>query len=554
MKDLHQQPMEGTLINYLHTAFLRVVLLLIFLSLPLLSYGLNRKQGMARLSPQELFDSAGYFLEKRNSPDSALLYLTALTTIAESDPEFHFDSEIYPVAYQTMGVIYASVYGNYSEAAVNMLKGLKLVRQQNLDLWENRITFNLSAMEYEQGRLSGNDTIVETSLEKFQSLLNKTDISGDRGLAMTLLMNIAELGIREGMPEKVSAACSSLSVGDSTGSPLKILGKISSLLSERKYGEACQMMDSTVRNIHESQSYLTTSIHNGLFLLRAHILLEAGKETEALQAYDEVIEMNEKAQDLFSIFEIYSHLRKYYKMQGDPQKATEYERAELRTKDRLVNRSRSLSFDLSRSKYNEEQLKQEMGAEISRSRTYQIVLWVSLFFLAILIILLVLLYAKLRQLKKSRQIIVRNDQEFFLNALDKSKSDNQDKESANSVSDTSTLYEKILNVVKSNDEIYEEDFNTSRLAELLEEKPRKVSAAILESTGESVTQFIARIRIREACRRINDKVNYGGYTIEAIGQSVGYRSRSHFGVVFKKIIGMTPSEYISNLKGINQKE
>lgn len=48
---------------------------------------------------------------------------------------------------------------------------------------------------------------------------------------------------------------------------------------------------------------------------------------------------------------------------------------------------------------------------------------------------------------------------------------------------------------------------------------------------------------RMACRRLGDIDHYGQLTIEAIASGVGFRSRTSFVTSFKRITGLTPSEY-----------
>ena len=50
-------------------------------------------------------------------------------------------------------------------------------------------------------------------------------------------------------------------------------------------------------------------------------------------------------------------------------------------------------------------------------------------------------------------------------------------------------------------------------------------------------------RINEVCKRLVDTVNNGNKTNEAIAEEVGFKSRSHFIRTFKKITGLTPSQY-----------
>lgn len=93
------------------------------------------------------------------------------------------------------------------------------------------------------------------------------------------------------------------------------------------------------------------------------------------------------------------------------------------------------------------------------------------------------------------------------------------------------------------DEIFAEDFNMNKLATLINSNYKNVSQVINEMIGKNFNALLNEYRIKEACRRINDISNFGNYTIEAIGSSVGYGSRSTFVTQFKMMTGMTPSEF-----------
>ena len=66
---------------------------------------------------------------------------------------------------------------------------------------------------------------------------------------------------------------------------------------------------------------------------------------------------------------------------------------------------------------------------------------------------------------------------------------------------------------------------------------------IHEKWGENFNSFLNSYRIKEACRRLGDVDHYGQLTIEAIATGVGFRSRTSFVTSFKRITGLTPSEY-----------
>lgn len=105
------------------------------------------------------------------------------------------------------------------------------------------------------------------------------------------------------------------------------------------------------------------------------------------------------------------------------------------------------------------------------------------------------------------------------------------------------LQNRIMNLFEDTDEIFAEDFNMNKLADLVGSNYKNVSQVINELIGKNFNALLNEYRIQEACRRFNDIANYGNYTIEAVGNSVGYGSRSTFVTQFKTITGLTPSEF-----------
>ena len=87
------------------------------------------------------------------------------------------------------------------------------------------------------------------------------------------------------------------------------------------------------------------------------------------------------------------------------------------------------------------------------------------------------------------------------------------------------------------------DFSLEQLSDLAGYNSKYVSKAINDKTGKNFRTFLNEYRIREASRRLLDRENSGRYTNEYIGELVGFRSRSTFNTVFKKITGLTPKEY-----------
>jgi AraC-like DNA-binding protein len=83
--------------------------------------------------------------------------------------------------------------------------------------------------------------------------------------------------------------------------------------------------------------------------------------------------------------------------------------------------------------------------------------------------------------------------------------------------------------LKLNDLAHEINVSTHQLSQLLN-----------DSLGKSFTLYVNEYRIQEACSMLSTVENL---TIEAIGEEVGFNSKSTFFSAFKKLKGMTPAMY-----------
>ncbi|WP_336514927.1 helix-turn-helix domain-containing protein [Pollutibacter soli] len=68
----------------------------------------------------------------------------------------------------------------------------------------------------------------------------------------------------------------------------------------------------------------------------------------------------------------------------------------------------------------------------------------------------------------------------------------------------------------------------------------QLSQLLNDNCEKSFTVFVNEYRINEACRILSENSNL---TIEAIGEEVGFNSKSTFFATFKKIRGLTPSAF-----------
>ena len=105
------------------------------------------------------------------------------------------------------------------------------------------------------------------------------------------------------------------------------------------------------------------------------------------------------------------------------------------------------------------------------------------------------------------------------------------------------LLSKIGQVLESVETVSDTDFSLNMLSKMIGSNSRYVSQVINETYGKNFNALLGETRVKQACLRLRDDATYGHMTIEAIALDLGFKSRSNFVTVFKRVTGLTPSEY-----------
>ena len=110
------------------------------------------------------------------------------------------------------------------------------------------------------------------------------------------------------------------------------------------------------------------------------------------------------------------------------------------------------------------------------------------------------------------------------------------------------IIETVNDTLEHSSEITDPDFSLERLAELAGTKARYLSAVLNESMGKSFTQLLAETRVKRACQMLLSPDFKKTMTVESIASDVGYKSRTQFAVIFKRVTGLTPTQYVTASK------
>ena len=183
---------------------------------------------------------------------------------------------------------------------------------------------------------------------------------------------------------------------------------------------------------------------------------------------------------------------------------------------------------------------EQMSALKTQKRIQMVVLNIISISSVIIIGLLIILYIKShRQQQLFRDLYRKN-----LEAMEQTNAEKVHYRTTNlDDMDKRELLERVEKVMANSQEIFSAEFSIDRLAELVETKPRNISLVINELKGKNFNVLLGEYRVKEACRRLADDETYGNLSIEGIASGLGFKSRSNFVNVFKKVTGLTPSEF-----------
>lgn len=139
---------------------------------------------------------------------------------------------------------------------------------------------------------------------------------------------------------------------------------------------------------------------------------------------------------------------------------------------------------------------------------------------------------------------LRNSREPENAAPDKTESASAYANSNLTAEDKDRIVERVERFLSQSNEIFSCDYKLSQLAGALGISTQHLSQALNEYGGKNFYTLLGEYRIREACRRMQNKDYVATRTVETIAQEVGIKSRSNFTSLFKNFTGLTPSQYI----------
>ena len=302
----------------------------------------------------------------------------------------------------------------------------------------------------------------------------------------------------------------------------------------------------------------------------AAIHSDLGKIYYAAGQYQKAIDEHRLAYDIFGRIKyrnqealVCRDLYVVYHKLGNLKLATFYKNRYLTLNDSIFDHQRMNAASARLFDYE----KQQNDATINRLSNRNIYLGCTAGMFLMLTLSVAYLYARLRQrnrrLLETQRILVEKNEELlrndtenhelrrqYIEIIDKQRmatsaepETGNDKEMSLSDEQTNRLLEQINQVLADVSVISREDFSLSMLAQMVGSNTKYVSTVINDTYHKNFKTYLNEFRIKEACRRLSDTDHYGNITIQAIYMELGYKTATGFIQAFRKINGMTPSQY-----------
>lgn len=452
-------------------------------------------------------------------------------------------------AINNCGLIYYSFYHNYSKAYSCFSRSLEICEEYDISEKSLYSYGNLASMLSQYAEVIGSDELYRRSEEYYLKSIDLAipigywDVLND---ALANLLSEALLNHQLDIHADLLARMDTLQIPDSFFGKKHIL-YFCQAMSQVQQGQYDAAIASLWKQVAEPVIALRPTENAALWLDN---MCEVQKYA---QHYDSALHYSLKLDTLSQ-----KNNLAFPRIRSAKQKAhcyqllnneAEYQRAYhqyLQLKDSALHQEHlnevgELQFlsDLKR-------VDKQMG-EISRQKRQREQLLVGIVLVCLIIASLLLILAK-----RNRQLSERNRQLYLrsVELLEAERKDSHKTRRTNTISaqEKDSLLSLIDKVMNDPEKICQPDFNIDQLSDLVGSKSRYVSEVINECYGKSFSILLSDQRVKEACRRMQDSEHYGHLTIEAISQEVGLKSRSTFTSAFKRVTGLTPSEYQQQAK------
>ncbi|MBR6247379.1 MAG: helix-turn-helix domain-containing protein [Muribaculaceae bacterium] len=510
------------------------------------------------LPTRQLMEMGADFFDAEKS-DSALVCYNIVANRYQSGQE---QDKYAAIAMNMLGVIYTHFYVDYEKAYSNLIHAEKIAQKNSFhlvlsDVYTNLGNIYITEAEFlNDGKLD--DRVARTSVNAFNAAIetNKPiaiittafnlahNAFNDSARFYTFIEEI-DMFLKYPIPD---------SLRQHTFKKNYCLGVKE--YYQKNYDKALSWFDKSLDNVYGSTQKERYLCYTEILSSKVQLLFELQRNQEAVQLLEELIRQGKENDDHHLLFFSYRTLSNFYhEIANDNVKGDKYELLEWREKNTVLGMNKLLDAEKVDFLFQIDEINAEAQELSHKHKVAKIIAWSIAALTLVILFFLYLLWRKYRQEQAKNRKLYENN--LTLLALEEERrqhileEENSKKYQSHQMDEdeSSAFLHRILYIMETSDEVFQSSFSLDRLAELVDARSSKyVSQVLNDYYKHSFPMVLNEYRVREACRRINDIEQFGHLTVEAIAQSVGFKSYPNFVSNFKKFTGLTPSAYRKQAK------
>lgn len=545
--------------------YLIFILPLIIFLCSLMSCRRNDKSDIESMSCRDLYAEGTSFLRGKEVPDSALLYFSALAN--RLSPEMTVEEKtLCGKALNRLGYLYFHYYGNIPYAFESLVNAKQIALETNDKKLLGQTSLNTAIVNiicYNLGLTSrGEEMFIQNLCDGFDNALE----SGDGITALNCFANMStELGPEFMPPEfvkRINILASLHPAPQDTVNGTEFFNerlRTSQAIINGNLDEALILLHGQLANLNDV--FDSERVKAQIYQELARIYKRSGNTDSAYIYLHKTLDVAKTDRNFYDLAVTSKSLHDLALQSGNLHDADKWLIEYYNMRDSAIVENNLMTPDNLEMVSNIKYQNKDYSYQLAKQRRQ---LMIAAFFVILLLItipLLVMLFNKNRKLRESHRELYERYKDSLKQAIPEqvpgaaaqspaeppapvqTSADKQKRIDMIDADSSELLRQRVEKIIEESDEVFSPDFSLDRLAELADSKPRVISYVINETMGKTFYTLLNERRVREACQRLEDDANYGHLTIEGISRSLGYKSRTTLVTVFKKITGLTPSEF-----------
>lgn len=505
------------------------------------------------LPSDSLLKKGDYYFNSSHK-DSALVYYSILSDRYYTGDQDESSLRIYIQAMYRLQMCYTYSFYDYKKASEYIVIAMHLAKKNKFDDLLPQLYNGIACLYLSDYMVSDHQQSLIYGLKNLNAAFDFSVKEKDWNQAVTSAMNLAEVAHANGKWSLASPTVKRMMALDIPSTPIsdytKLYCKGLLFYHAGKYEKALscynQMLEVSAKG---GENKLRMEVLGKFNIGEVYLALK--EYAKALVPLKEVEAVAKSTESWDLLMEVSKNLSDVEAEMGNKEAAELYHRQYLECKDSLISQSNVTDVRNIRLLEQLATMNDEAKESAKREKRIDMLLYVGSGALVIVCLLLLLYFWRFRTMRRKNKLLYEKYAAMLENekTADKPANDSADAPKTPRVEklEAEDLGVRIRYVLMNSEKVFEPDFSVKQLAELVDDRPWIVSQVINDTFGKNFSMLLAEYRIKEACRRMSNP-DYDNQTLESIGESLGFKSRSNFSRLFKQVTGLTPSEYFRQAK------